>query len=66
MLEYIYNHPQESESLLGIKYEQLENLLKQAEKLHNNKREIATAKKVRIIAYGGGRPPKLSISEQII
>lgn len=42
-----------------------EKLLKQAEKLHNNKQEIATAKKVRIIASGGGRPPKLSISEQI-
>ena len=66
MLEYIHSYPQESERLLGIKYEQLEKLLKQAEKLHNNKREIATAKKVRIIASGGGRPPKLSISEQII
>ncbi len=43
-----------------------EKLLKQAEKLHNNRQEIATAKKVRIIASGGGRPPKLSISEQII
>ena len=66
MLDYIHNHPQESERLLGIRYEQLEKLLKQAEKLHNNKQEIATAKKVRIIASGGGRPPKLSISEQII
>ncbi|WP_293162900.1 hypothetical protein [Okeania sp. SIO2C9] len=46
MLEYIYNHLQESERLLGIKYEQLEKLLKQAEKLHNNKQEIATAKKL--------------------
>ena len=30
-------------------------LLKQAEKPHNNKREIATAKKVRIIASGEGK-----------
>jgi hypothetical protein len=66
MLEYIHSHPQESERLLGIKYEDLEKLLKQAEQLHNNKQQIATAKKVRIIASGGGRPPKLSISEQII
>ncbi len=66
MLEYIHNHSQESERYSGIKYEQLENLLKQAEKLHNNQREIATAKKFRIIAYGGGRLPKLSIPEQII
>ena len=34
MLDYIHNHPQESERLLGIKYEHLEKLLKQAEKLH--------------------------------
>ncbi|NES02873.1 MAG: hypothetical protein F6K22_39490, partial [Okeania sp. SIO2F4] len=47
MLEYIHHHSQESERLLGIKYEQLEKFLKQAEKLHNNKREIAWAKKVR-------------------
>lgn len=37
MLQYIHSHPQESERLLGIKYEQLEKLLKQAEELHNNK-----------------------------
>ena len=65
ILEYIHNHPQESKRLLGINYEQLEKLLKQPEKNHNNKGEIATAKKVRIIASAGGRPPKLSISEQV-
>ncbi len=31
ILEHIHNHPQETERLLGIKYEQLEKLLKQAE-----------------------------------
>ncbi len=65
ILEYIHNHPQESKRLLGINYEQLEKLLKQPEKNHNNKGEIATAKKVRIIASAGGRLPKLSISEQV-
>nr|WP_293110375.1 hypothetical protein [Okeania sp. SIO2F4] len=66
ILEHIHNHPQEKERLLGTKYEQLEKLLKQAEEIHNNKQELLKSKKVRIIASGGGRPPLLSISEQII
>ncbi len=66
ILEHIHTHPQEAQRLLGIKYEQLEKLLKQAIKLQEEKLELASTKKVRIIAAGGGRPPKLSPSEQII
>ncbi len=66
ILEHIQSHPQEAQRLLGIKYKQLENILTQAIKLHEKSQELKATKKVRIIAYGGGRPPKLSHSEQII
>lgn len=32
ILEYIHNHPQELEGLLGIKYEQVEKSLKKSRK----------------------------------
>lgn len=66
ILDYIQNNPQETQRLIGLKYEQLEELLKQAIKRHNQKQELAESKKVRIILGGGGRKPKLSQSEQII
>ncbi|NEP82109.1 MAG: hypothetical protein F6K17_37955 [Okeania sp. SIO3C4] len=47
---------------MGIKYEQLEKLLTQAIKLHEKRQELRATKKVRILASGGGRPPKLSVS----
>ena len=66
LLEYIENYPQESQRLLGLRYEQLKQLLEKAIKLHNQKLELAESKKVRIIIGGGGRKPKLSTSEQVI
>ncbi|MDJ0520357.1 MAG: hypothetical protein QNJ74_30265 [Trichodesmium sp. MO_231.B1] len=51
---------------MGINYEQLEKLLKQAIKLYEGRQELASKKKVRIIASGGDRSPLLSPSEQII
>ena len=66
ILDYIQNNPQETQRLIGLKYEQLEELLEQAIKRHNQKQELAESKKVRIILGGGGRKPKLSRSEQII
>ena len=66
VLEHIQNNPQDSQRLIGIKYEQLQKLLKQAIKLNKHKQELSLSKKVRIIAAGGGRKPKLSPEEQII
>lgn len=66
VLDYIQNNPQETQRLIGLKYEQLEELLRQAIKRHNQKQELAESKKVRIILGGGGRKPKLSQPEQII
>ena len=66
ILDYIQKNPEETQRLVGLKYEQLEELLEQAIKRHNQKQELAESKKVRIILGGGGRKPKLSLSEQII
>ena len=66
IFDYIQNNPQEAQRLVGLKYEQLQELLDKAIKLHNHKRELLEDRKVRIILGGGGRIPKLSPSEQII
>jgi hypothetical protein len=41
-------------------------LLQNTEQLHHEKQALLESNKVRIIAGGGGRKPKLSIPEQII
>ena len=66
IFEYIQNNPQEAQRLVGLKYEQVQELLNKAIELHNQKRELAEYKKVRIILRRGGRKPKLSPEEQII
>ncbi len=66
ILSYIQNNPQETQRLLGVKYEQLEQLIKQANALHIEKQQNREAKKIRIINKGGGRKVKLSNEEQIV
>ena len=72
--EYIEQHPQEVQRLVGLKYEQLEQLIKQAIRasprcanaLHNKTQSEVESRKVRIIKKAGGRQVKLSLEEQII
>lgn len=66
ILNYIEKNPQETQRLIGLKYEQLQQLIQNAELLHRKKQAFLESKKVRIIVGGGGRKPKLSIKEQII
>lgn len=66
VLEYIEKNPQEAQRLVGLKYEQLKQLIAQTEELHNRKQQSVEAKKKRIIKKGGGRKPKLSTEEQIL
>lgn len=66
VLDYIQNNPQETQRLVGLKYEQLEQLINQASKLHNQKQQSAEAQKVRIINKGGGRKVKLSTENKIL
>ncbi|WP_318284575.1 MULTISPECIES: helix-turn-helix domain-containing protein [Brasilonema] len=66
ILGYIKKNHQETQRLVGLKYEQLEQLIKQAIALHTQKQEEVEAQKVRIINKGGGRKVKLSTEEQIL
>lgn len=66
ILNYIEENHKETQRLIGVEYEQLQHLLQNAERLHHEKQALLESKKVRIIAGGGGRKPKLSIPEQII
>ena len=66
VLNYIEKNPHETQRLVGLKYEQLEQLIKQANALHTEKQKENEAQKVRIINKGGGRKVKLSKREQIL
>jgi hypothetical protein len=66
ILNHIEEHPKETQRLMGLDYEQLQQLIQNAERLHHEKQALLESKKVRIIAGGGGRKPKLSLVEQII
>jgi hypothetical protein len=66
LLGYIEQNSQESKRLIGLEYEQLQQLIEQAQLLHRNKQLEIEKTKVRIIKGGGGRKAKLSINEQII
>jgi len=56
------NNPQETQRLVGLKSEHLEQLIKQAIALHTEKQQEIQAEKVRIIKKGGGQV-KLSKSK---
>ena len=66
ILNHIEENPKETKRLMGMAYEQLQQLIQNAERLHHEKQATLESKKVRIIAGGGGRKSKLSLKEQII
>lgn len=66
VLDYIENNPQETQRIIGLKYEQLQQLITQAQAVDNRKQASVESNKIRIIAKGGGRKPKLSRPEQIL
>jgi hypothetical protein len=66
ILTYIQNNPEETQRLIGVKYEQLEQLIKQALALHIEKQQEIEANKIRIINKGGGRKVKMSKEDQIL
>jgi len=66
ILNYIKNNPEETQRLIGVKYEQLEQLMKQAIALHTQKQQEVEAKKIRIINKGGGRKVKTTTEDKII
>jgi uncharacterized protein (UPF0335 family) len=66
ILNHIEENKKETQRLIGLEYEQLQQLIQNAERLHHEKQATLESKKIRIIAGGGGRKPKLSLKEQII
>jgi hypothetical protein len=63
---YIQNHPQETKRLLGISYEQLQQLIDYLKFLEDNENKEKEKKKIRINKSGGGRDDKISKEKQII
>ena len=66
ILVYIEQNPPESKRLIGLEYEQLQQLIEVAQLRHKTQRAELEKNKVRIIKGGGGRKPKLSLNEQIM
>lgn len=66
ILDYIKRHPKETKRLIGITYEQLQQLWQQAEILHNQKKAEAEQSKVRINVKGAGCKSKLNVLDQIL
>lgn len=64
--DYIVKNPKETKRLLGIDYEQLQEVIAIAELRHKQKQEEIEKNKTRIIKKGGGRKPQLSVTEQIL
>ena len=63
--EHIQEKPETAKSLIGVSYEQFQDLVAQAEEHQKQKQEEQEKNKKRINAKGGGCPPKLSIAEQV-
>ena len=63
---YIQHHPQETKRLLGINYEQLQDLINYLKLFEEREKQEAEKKKIRINKSGGGREDKISQEEQII
>lgn len=66
LLEHIEKNPQDTKRLIGLTFEQFKSLIEAGEKLHNQKQEEMASGKKRIIRAGGGRPPKLSVPEEML
>ena len=63
---YLKKHPKQAKRLLGIDYQQLEELIELGKFLAQRKREDIERKKIRINRAGGGNHAKLSVEEQIV
>jgi hypothetical protein len=66
LLEHIEKNPQDTQRLIGLNFEQFKSLIEAGEKRHNQKQEEMALAKKRLIGVGGGRPPKLSLQEQML
>ncbi len=63
---YIQKYPKQTKRLLGIDYEQLEQLIALGKLLYQRKKEEVEKTKIRINQLGAGTPSLLSEEDQII
>jgi hypothetical protein len=63
---YIHKYPKQTKRLLGIDYQQLEQLIELGKLLHRQNKEKIEKTKIRINQPGSGTHPKLSAEEQIV
>lgn len=66
ILSHIEENPQDTQRLIGLGYPELQQLIENAERLHDEKQALIESQKTRIIAGGGGRKTIMSVREQII
>jgi hypothetical protein len=64
-LERIGLYPQESKRLIGIKYEDFMKLVALAGKRHLDKQAEIEKRKIRLIAFGGGRKAEMTPKEGV-
>ena len=64
-LHYIQQYPHRTKQLLGLTYDQFEDLLAQAEMHHERIQFEIERNKIRINQKGGGRKPKLEINVEV-
>ena len=64
--EYIESHPSETQRLLGMDYDQLIELISEVQNLYDRQKQHRESQKTRIIKPGSGRPPKLTVRDQIL
>src|SRR4028118_1134199 len=66
LLDYIKKHPKETKRLIGIDYEQLQQLFTQAEALHYQKQALMERDKFRLNGKGAGCKPKLCLQNKML
>ncbi len=64
--QYIQKYPKQTKRLLGIDYQQLEQLMGLGKLIHRKNQSEIEKNKIRINQPGSGTPPKLSEEEQIV
>ena len=64
-LDYIQKNPERTQRLLGLTYQQWQQLTKSAIAEYQKQQDILEKSKIRINAPGGGRKPILTLEEEI-
>lgn len=66
ILQYLEEKPNETKRIIGITYPQFIDLVTQATQLHILKKNIDSLNNPTLIASGGGRKKKLTLTEEIL